>query len=77
MEDYCLKNGFHRHHVQFVGGMTKSELFRLMKMRPSTTIYHTDIIAKHAGHNAPRLPIAHCKLNPIELVWTQVKVYTA
>ena len=30
-----------------------------------------------AGHDVLGLPIAHCELNPIELVWAQVKVYAA
>ena len=48
-----------------------------MKMHPFTTVYRTNVVADAAGHNVLRLPIAHCKLNPIELVWAQVKCYAA
>ena len=27
------------------------------------------------GHEVVRLPVAHCKLNPIEMAWSQVKGY--
>ena len=30
-------------------------------------------MAKSAGHEVVRLPVAHCTLNPIEMAWAQVK----
>jgi transposase len=34
-------------------------------------------MAKKEGHTVIRLPPYHCELNPIELVWSQVKGYVA
>ena len=30
-------------------------------------------MARTAGHEVVRLPVAHCTLNPIEMAWAQVK----
>ena len=34
-------------------------------------------MAQAAGHKVLRLPPYHCELNPIELVWAQVKGFVA
>lgn len=34
-------------------------------------------MAESAGHKVLRLPPYHCELNPIELVWAQVKGHVA
>ena len=39
------------------------------------TIYKTDEIAKNYGHEAVRLPIAHCELNPIKMAWATMKSF--
>lgn len=39
--------------------------------------YVIDDIAQAAGHKVLRLPPYHCELNPIELVWAQVKGFVA
>ena len=38
-------------------------------------MYVIDEIAKAAGLEVVRLPTYHCELNPIEMVWAQVKGY--
>ena len=35
--------------------------------------YELDEIALEKGHEVIRLPPYHCKYNPIELIWAQVK----
>ena len=62
-----------KRNIPFSDGMVKSELLQLVRMNPQRTIYKTDTVAEAAGHSVLRLPIAHCELNPIELVWAQVK----
>ena len=57
--------------------MLKSELLQLVRLNSVATIYKTDVVAEAAGHCVLRLPIAHCELNPIELIWAQVKGYAA
>ncbi|XP_040061736.1 uncharacterized protein LOC120836761 [Ixodes scapularis] len=41
--------------------------------RPELEKYGIDTIAEHHGYSVLRLPPYHCELNPIELVWSQVK----
>lgn len=53
---------------------TKSEL--ILKVAPykeNRKIYELDKIAEEKGHTVIRLPPYHCKYNPIELIWAQVK----
>ena len=33
------------------------------------------VISTYVGHEVVRFPVVHCKLNPIEMVWAQVKGY--
>ena len=39
------------------------------------TLYVIHEIGKAAGHEVVRLPLYHCELNSIEMVWAQVKGY--
>ena len=48
-----------------------------MRLNSIATVYRTDVVAEAAGHSVLCLPIAHCELNPIELIWAQVKGYAA
>jgi transposase len=36
-----------------------------------------DKIANLHGHEVLRTPVRHCELNPIELIWAQVKGFVA
>lgn len=52
----------------------------LGKVRSIKTQYQTyvvDGVAKRVGVEVLRLPPYHCELNPIELVWADVKGYVA
>ena len=64
--------------VSFDPNVTKSQLFSIIqdaakRMGLSNTMYIVDEMARKAGHEVVRLPVAHCTLNPIELAWVQVK----
>lgn len=52
---------------------TKIELLCLVKRNKPDPIYFIDDLLKEHGHEVLRLPPYHCHLNPIELVWSQVK----
>ncbi|GFQ77269.1 DDE_3 domain-containing protein [Trichonephila clavata] len=39
--------------------------------------YKVEEIAKKFGHKILRLPSYHCELNPIEMIWSQVKGYVS
>ena len=44
-----------------------------MKENKPEPIYKADSIIKNAGHDTLRLPPYHCNLNPIELIWGDLK----
>lgn len=51
----------------------KHELLDIVKVNRSKQVYAIDEIAREAGHQILRLPPYHCHLNPIELIWAQIK----
>lgn len=58
--------------------MVKAELLAIVKRYKSQyETYVVDQLARAAGHQVLRLPPYHCELNPIELVWAQVKGFVA
>ncbi|GBM61225.1 hypothetical protein AVEN_65357-1 [Araneus ventricosus] len=60
-----------------------SDLLKLELLQIVSTVkhkfdgYRIDKIASETGHKVLRLPPYHCELNPIELIWAQVKCYIA
>ena len=67
------------HRIRHDSKMTKKQLYPLIQGVRDTCVimYEIDELAKAAGHTILRLPPYHCDLNPIELVWSQVKRYVA
>ncbi|CAK1580194.1 unnamed protein product [Parnassius mnemosyne] len=58
--------------------MLKVELLHLVAIKkPARPKYVLDEMAKEAGHSVMRLPPYHCQYNVIELIWAQIKGYTA
>uniref|UniRef100_A0A8D9E559 Tc1-like transposase DDE domain-containing protein n=1 Tax=Cacopsylla melanoneura TaxID=428564 RepID=A0A8D9E559_9HEMI len=54
--------------------MLKPQLYTLIKLyKPQHKTFKIDSILANAGHSALRLPPYHPDLNPIELVWSQLK----
>ena len=49
----------------------------LIKARNPASQYLTDVFASQHSRDVLRLPVGLCELNPIELVWAQVKGYAA
>ncbi|XP_062502992.1 uncharacterized protein LOC134179964 [Corticium candelabrum] len=66
-----------KHSITYHKQRLKSELFMLLKATNPQTKYLTDVLSNDAGHDVLRLPVGHCELNPLELVWAQVKGYAA
>ena len=52
---------------------TKPVLLKLIKDANIQKKYIIDSMAESAGHTVLRLPPYHCMLNPIEMVWSQLK----
>ena len=64
-----------KYHIPFDNSILKSELLQLVRLNPVPTVYKTDVVAESAGHCVLCLPVAHCELNSIEMIWAQVKGY--
>ena len=62
--------------IPFPEKCLKKEIWSIAKRRrPPHPEYFVDDVAKLAGHEVVRLPVAHCELNPIEMAWSQMKHY--
>lgn len=62
------------HNVEFHDDMIKRELIDVVdSVRTHYDRYKVDETAEKAGFSVVRLPPYHCNLNPIELIWSQVK----
>ena len=61
------------HNVSLYSGTKKDELYSIIQCICITRKYIVHEMAKARGHEVVRLPVTHCTLNPIKLVWAQVK----
>ena len=55
----------------------KSNLFDIIRQMQPDKKCKTDVAAGEVEMDVLRLPVGHCELNPIELVWANVKHYAA
>ena len=58
-------------------GSLKAVLYTLVKQNKKKPKYVVDEVAGAQGFAVERLPVGHCELNPIELVWAHVKTHVA
>lgn len=73
-----ITNWLTEKNVEFNGDMIKAQL--MLKVNQCKHLYDKYVIdemAAESGRIVCRLPPYHCELNPIELVWSQVKGYMA
>ena len=68
MQDYLT-----RHNISFDAKLTKPKLYEIIKLNKKDPMYKADDLISKAGHCTLRLPPYHCNLNPIELVWGDIK----
>ena len=61
--------------MEFDPEMRKVELLELVRPLRQKREYVLDNLARDAGHQIFRLPPYHCDLNPIEMLWAQMKTY--
>lgn len=61
------------HNIAHDTSLTKYELLDLARKHKSKLVYVIDQMARDAGHEVLRIPLYHCHLNPIELIWAQIK----
>ena len=70
-----IKTWLKENHIAFDEDMLKVELLQLVKQHQRAPVYVVDEMAKQRGHEVLRLAPYNCDLNPIELIWAQVKGY--
>ena len=63
--------------IPFDKNMLKPELYLIVKQHKPPPNYRIDCLIMENGHRVLRLPPYHCDLNPIELIWSQVKCTVA
>ena len=68
-----IKNWLQKENVSFPIQSLKPELLQIVKRLNKQKKYIVDQLIHEAGHYILRLPPYHSHLNPIELVWAEVK----
>ena len=72
-----LQSYLTQHNIPFSATDTKKVLYEKIKQKKFPVVYKTDKIANLHGHEALRTTVRHSELNPIELIWAQVKGFVA
>ena len=69
-----MKSWLTEKNIPFPENFSKTKLYELIKLhKPRQKSYVIDSILAEHGHTALRLPPYHPDLNPIELIWSDVK----
>ncbi|XP_053406296.1 uncharacterized protein LOC128559142 [Mercenaria mercenaria] len=61
------------HNIQYDPALLRPQLLALAEINKPEPAYVIDAIVRGYGHEVLRLPPYHPDLNPIELIWSQVK----
>lgn len=69
----AMQDWLRRHDVPFDDKLRRDDLYKLIKRHFTEEIYKIDELLKRNGHEVLRLPSYHPDLNPIELVWGNIK----
>lgn len=73
-----MKDWLSNHNIPFTDDMFVPELYQLIKLyKPRLCRYLLDETVQKEGHTVLRLPPYHPDLNPIELIWADVKGFVA
>ena len=68
---------FYRHGLDATTYSTAPELLTLVKQYKSDLRYRIDQVTREAGHMVLHVPPYQCDLNPIEMIWAQLKHHVA
>lgn len=68
-----IQEWLRRNNIQYDHKMLKPELLQLCKVYKQQPLYAVDEVLARYGHKALRLPPYHADLNPIELIWGNLK----
>ena len=66
-------NWLTKKNINFNNKAKKPELYEIIKLNKGPPIYKVDEFLKRKGHEVVRLPPYHCELNPIKLIWGDLK----
>ena len=72
-----LQDFLSKHNISFQPLEAKKQLYEKIKFKKSLSVFKTDKISNLHGHKVLRTSVRHCELNPIELIWAQVKGFVA
>jgi transposase len=62
-----------KNNINFNNKAKKPELYGIVKLNKGPPIYKVDEFLKRKGHEVLRLSPYHWELNPIELIWGDLK----
>lgn len=68
-----MQDWLKRHNIEYTEAMKKRDLQELINQNKPEKQFKIDAILKEKGHNVLYLPPYHPDLNPIELVWGDIK----
>ena len=68
-----IQGWLQRHGIQYDAKMLKAESLQLCKQHKQAPKYVVDEVLRRHGHEAIRLSPYHADLNPIELIWGNLK----
>lgn len=73
-----IQNWLQSKNITFEGKEVKAQLMQKVKqIKHNYQSYVIDKMAEEKGVTVLRLPPYHCELNPIELIWANIKGYVA
>ena len=76
-KNYEILAWLDRNKVHCRNNAIKAEVLDLVKQNKPHQRYVIDELASEHGHEVLRLPPRHCKLNHIEMVWSDLKRFVA
>ena len=68
-----IKAWLDKHNIAYPPTALKPQLYEIAKLNKRPVEYEADTLIRAAGHDVLRLPAYHCSLNPIELIWANLK----
>lgn len=73
-----MKDWLTKHGIPFSDNMFVPELYKLIQLhKPTQQRFLIDEIVRKEGHDVLRLPPYHPDLNPIELIWADIKGFVS
>jgi len=66
-------NWLTKNNINFNNKAKQPELYEIVKLNKEPPVYKVDEFLKRKGHEVLRLQPYHCELNPIELIWGDLK----